>query len=202
MKTRSVNSPAGAVKPPPNNSRPRREGSNAAPNRGSNCARKFDPPLCRAPKRRSAAPGQSSMRPRLPAAKTAAPVGSAKGENTQNAPSSQSRRNAQPGSAVPPRLRGRTGGRSARPARHRTPQAVPALKGPHGAQQSRSARPQNQFQSRRPPAAAAEQRARSTKIRPGPHQPPPAAAEVHQLRRDMNAHGGATAPIEDHSDEV
>ena len=86
-----------------NNSRPRREGSNAAPNRGSNAQPKFDPHFVSAPE---ATPLRPAKRPNAPAAqpaaKTAAPAGSAKGENTQTASNSQSRRNAQPGSASRP----------------------------------------------------------------------------------------------------
>ena len=152
-----------------NNSRPRREGSNAAPNRGSNAQPKVDPHFVSAPE---ATPLRPAKRPNVPAAqpaaKTAAPAGSAKGENAQTAPNSQSRRNAQPGSASRPARGGRTE-RTERPARPAQNAVGSANTGKGRTERSNAGWPallRSVPRSRRPPAAAAgTMRPAGTKIR-------------------------------------
>ena len=186
-----------------NNSRPRREGSNAAPNRGSNAQPKFDPHFVSAPE---ATPLRPAKKPNAPAAqpavKTAAPAGSAKGENAQN---SQSRRNAQPGSASRPARGGRTE-RTERPARPAQNAAGSASTGKGRTERSNAGQP-----ARAPRAPKQEaSRSRSRNSAPGRDEDPglvlisrrPPQQKFTNFEEYMNAHGGATAPIEDHSDEV
>ena len=189
-----------------NNSRPRREGSNAAPNRGSNAQPKFDPHFVSAPE---ATPLRPAKRPNAPAAqpaaKTAAPVGSVKGENTQTAPNSQSRRNAQPGSVSRPARGGRTE-RTERPARPAQNAAGSANTGKGRTERSNAGQP-----ARAPRAPKQEaSRSRSRNNAPSRDEDPglvlisrrPPQQKFTNFEEYMNAHGGATAPIEDHSDEV
>ena len=189
-----------------NNSRPRREGSNAAPNRGSNAQPKFDPHFVSAPEATPLRPAKKPNAPAAqPAAKTAAPAGSVKGENTQNAPNSQSRRNAQPGSASRPARGGRTE-RTERPARPAQNAAGSASTGKGRTERSNAGQP-----ARAPRAPKQEaSRSRSRNSAPGRDEDPglvlisrrPPQQKFTNFEEYMNAHGGATAPIEDHSDEV
>ena len=190
-----------------NNSRPRREGSNAAPNRGSNAQPKFDPHFVSAPEATPLRPAKKPNAPAAqPAAKTAAPAGSAKGENTQqNAPNSQSRRNAQPGSASRPARGGRTE-RTERPARPAQNAAGSASTGKGRTERSNADQP-----ARAPRAPKQEaSRSRSRNSAPSRDEDPglvlisrrPPQQKFTNFEEYMNAHGGATAPIEDHSDEV
>ena len=189
-----------------NNSRPRREGSNAAPNRGSNAQPKFDPHFVSAPEATPLRPAKKPNAPAAqPAAKTAAPAGSAKGENTQNAPNSQSRRNAQPGSASRPARGGRTE-RTERPARPAQNAAGSASTGKGRTERSTAGQP-----ARAPRAPKQEaSRSRSRNSAPSRDEDPglvlisrrPPQQKFTNFEEYMNAHGGATAPIEDHSDEV
>ena len=189
-----------------NNSRPRREGSNAAPNRGSNAQPKFDPHFVSAPEATPLRPAKKPNAPAAqPAAKTAAPVGSAKGENVQTAPNSQSRRNAQPGSVSRPVRGGRTE-RMERPARPAQNAAGSASTGKGRTERSNAGQP-----ARAPRAPKQEaSRNRSRKRATGRDEDPglvlisrrPPQQKFTNFEEYMNAHGGATAPIEDHSDEV
>ena len=189
-----------------NNSRPRREGSNAAPNRGSNAQPKFDPHFVSAPEATPLRPAKKPNAPAAqPAAKTAAPAGSAKGENAQTAPNSQSRRNAQPGSASRPARGGRTE-RTERPARPAQNAAGSASTGKGRTERSTAGQP-----ARAPRAPKQEaSRSRSRNSAPGRDEDPglvlisrrPPQQKFTNFEEYMNAHGGATAPIEDHSDEV
>ena len=189
-----------------NNSRPRREGSNAAPNRGSNAQPKFDPHFVSAPEATPLRPAKKPNAPvAQPAAKTAAPAGSAKGENAQTAPNSQSRRNAQPGSASRPARGGRTE-RTERPARPAQNAAGSASTGKGRTERSNAGQP-----ARAPRAPKQEaSRSRSRNSAPGRDEDPglvlisrrPPQQKFTNFEEYMNAHGGATAPIEDHSDEV
>ena len=189
-----------------NNSRPRREGSNAAPNRGSNAQPKFDPHFVSAPE---ATPLRPAKKPNVPAAqpaaKTAAPAGSVKGENAQTAPNSQSRRTAQPGSASRPARGGRTE-RTERPARPAQNAAGSANTGKGRTERSNAGQP-----ARAPRAPKQEaSRSRSRNSAPGRDEDPglvlisrrPPQQKFTNFEEYMNAHVGATAPIEDHSDEV
>ena len=189
-----------------NNSRPRRESSNAAPNRGSNAQPKFDPHFVSAPEATPLRPAKKPNAPAAqPAAKTAAPAGSAKGENAQNAPNSQSRRNAQPGSASRSARGGRTE-RMERPARPAQNAAGSAGTGKGRTERSNAGQP-----ARAPRAPKQEaSRGRSRNSAPGRDEDPglvlisrrPPQQKFTNFEEYMNAHGGATAPIEDHSDEV
>ena len=189
-----------------NNSRPRREGSNAAPNRGSNAQPKFDPHFVSAPEATPLRPAKKPNAPAAqPAAKTAAPAGSAKGENAQNAPNSQSRRNAQPGSASRPARGGRTE-RTERPARPAQNAAGSASTGKGRTERSTAGQP-----ARAPRAPKQEaSRSRNRNSAPSRDEDPglvlisrrPPQQKFTNFEEYMNAHGGATAPIEDHSDEV
>ena len=189
-----------------NNSRPRREGSNAAPNRGSNAQPKFDPHFVSAPEATPLRPAKKPNAPAAqPAAKPTAPAGSVKGENTQNAPNSQSRRNAQPGSASRPARGGRTE-RTERPARPAQNAAGSASTGKGRTERSNVGQP-----ARAPRAPKQEaSRSRSRNSAPGRDEDPglvlisrrPPQQKFTNFEEYMNAHGGATAPIEDHSDEV
>ena len=189
-----------------NNSRPRREGSNAAPNRGSNAQPKFDPHFVSAPEATPLRPAKKPNAPAAqPAAKTAALVGSAKGENAQTAPNSQSRRNAQPGSASRPARGGRTE-RTERPARPAQNAAGSASTGKGRTERSNAGQP-----ARAPRAPKQEaSRSRSRNSAPSRDEDPglvlisrrPPQQKFTNFEEYMNAHGGATAPIEDHSDEV
>ena len=189
-----------------NNSRPRREGSNTAPNRGSNAQPKFDPHFVSAPEATPLRPAKKPNAPAAqPAAKTAAPAGSAKGENTQTAPNSQSRRNAQPGSASRPARGGRTE-RTERPARPAQNAAGSANTGKGRTERSTAGQP-----ARAPRAPKQEaSRSRSRNSAPGRDEDPglvlisrrPPQQKFTNFEEYMNAHGGATALIEDHSDEV
>ena len=189
-----------------NNSRPRREGSNAAPNRGSNAQPKFDPHFVSAPEATPLRPAKKPSAPAAqPAAKTAAPAGSAKGENTQTAPNSQSRRNAQPGSVSRPARGGRTE-RTERPARPAQNAAGSANTGKGRTERSTAGQP-----ARAPRAPKQEaSRSRSRNSAPSRDEDPglvlisrrPPQQKFTNFEEYMNAHGGATAPIEDHSDEV
>ena len=190
-----------------NNSRPRREGSNAAPNRGSNAQPKFDPHFVSAPE---ATPLRPAKKPNVPAAqpaaKTAAPAGSVKGENAQTAPNSQSRRNAQPGSASRPARGGRTE-RTERPARPAQNAAGSASTGKGRTERSTAGQPARA--PRAPKQEVSRSRSRNSAA-PSRDEDPglvlisrrPPQQKFTNFEEYMNAHGGATAPIEDHSDEV
>ena len=198
--------PGGRSENRSNNSRPRREGSNAAPNRGSNAQPKFDPHFVSAPEATPLRPAKKPNAPAAqPAAKTAAPAGSAKGENAQTAPNSQNRRNAQPGSASRPARGGRTE-RTERPARPAQNAAGSANTGKGRTERSTAGQP-----ARAPRAPKQEaSRSRSRNSAPGRDEDPglvlisrrPPQQKFTNFEEYMNAHGGATAPIEDHSDEV
>ena len=167
-------------------SRPRREPS--TPARGSNAQPKFDPHFVSAPEATPLRPAKKApAAPSAPAIRTAAQPAQ------------------QPNGGQGPR-----GRRNDRPAR----QSQPAAQNPGAEQGSRRSE-----QRPRPNAARNAQPApaRAAKAEPGRRGRPAARDEDPGLvlisRRPpqqkftnfeeyMNAHGGATAPIEDHSDEV
>ena len=171
-----------------NNSRPRREQN--APARGSNAQPKFDPHFVSAPE---ATPLRSAKKtpaaPAVPAIRSAAQPaqnnaqGQQKGRRNdrsdrpaRGAQNGQSTQNAeQSRSRNDQRGRSQNTGRSAQPAR--APKAEPARRGRGAA--ARDEDPGLVLISRRPPQQ-----------------------KFTNFEEYMNAHGGATAPIEDHSDEV
>ena len=174
------------------NSRPRREQN--APARGSNAQPKFDPHFVSAPEATPLRPVKKApAAPGAPAIRTAAQPA------------------AQPQNGGNPGPRSRRNDRSDRPARPNQS----AAQNP-GAEQGRGAN--NGPRSRQSAARSAQPApARAPKAEPGRRSRAAARDEDPGLvlisRRPpqqkftnfeeyMNAHGGATAPIEDHSDEV
>ena len=178
-----------------NNSRPRREGSNAAPNRGSNAQPKFDPHFVSAPE-------ATPLRPvkKAPAAQPAA-------KQTTPAQNGQRQRGSQPARAEQridrndPRTeqRAERNSRNARPAQN-------------GQSQQGSRNNRNAVQSSRParPAKSEAPRSRSRNTAPARDEDPglmlisrrPPQQKFTNFEEYMTAHGGATAPIEDHTDET
>ena len=171
-----------------NNNRPRREQN--APARGSNAQPKFDPHFVSAPEATPLRPAKKTpAAPAAPAIRSAAQPaqnnaqGQQKGRRNdrsdrpaRGAQNSQSAQNAeQSRSRNDQRGRSQNTGRSAQPAR--APKAEPARRGRGAA--ARDEDPGLVLISRRPPQQ-----------------------KFTNFEEYMNAHGGATAPIEDHSDEV
>ena len=170
-----------------NNSRPRREQN--APARGSNAQPKFDPHFVSAPEATPLRPAKKTpAAPAAPAIRSAAQPaqnnqqGQQKGRRNdrsdrpaRGAQNGQSTQNAEPARSRDQRGRSQSAGRSAQPAR--APKAEPARRGRGAA--ARDEDPGLVLISRRPPQQ-----------------------KFTNFEEYMNAHGGATAPIEDHSDEV
>ena len=171
-----------------NNSRPHREQN--APARGSNAQPKFDPHFVSAPEATPLRPAKKTpAAPAAPAIRSAAQPaqnnaqGQQKGRRNdrsdrpaRGAQNGQSTQNAeQSRSRNDQRGRSQNTGRSAQPAR--APKAEPARRGRGAA--ARDEDPGLVLISRRPPQQ-----------------------KFTNFEEYMNAHGGATAPIEDHSDEV
>ena len=179
-----------------NNSRTRREGNAPQPaNRGSNAQPKFDPHFVSAPE-------ATPLRPvkKVPAAQPAA-------KQTAPAQNGQRQRGGQPARAEQrtdrndPRTeqRAERNSRNARPAQNSQSQ-----------QGSRNNR--NAVQSSRPdrPAKSEAPRGRSRNAAPARDEDPglmlisrrPPQQKFTNFEEYMTAHGGATAPIEDHTDET
>ena len=176
-----------------NNSRTRREGNAPQPaNRGSNAQPKFDPHFVSAPE-------ATPLRPvkKAPAAQPAA-------KQTAPAQNGQRQRGGQPARAeqhTDPRTeqRAERNSRNARPAQNSQSQ-----------QGSRINR--NAVQSSRParPAKSEAPRGRSRNTAPARDEDPglmlisrrPPQQKFTNFEEYMTAHGGATAPIEDHTDET
>ena len=183
-----------------NNSRTRREGNAQQPaNRGSNAQPKFDPHFVSAPEATPLRPAKKAPAAQ-PAAKQTAPAQN--GQNVQ-----RQRGNNQPARAEQradrndPRTeqRAERNSRNARPAQNSQSQ-----------QGSRSSR--NAAQSSRPdrPAKSEAPRGRSRNAAPARDEDPglmlisrrPPQQKFTNFEEYMTAHGGATAPIEDHTDET
>ena len=179
-----------------NNSRTRREGNAPQPaNRGSNAQPKFDPHFVSAPE-------ATPLRPvkKAPAAQPAA-------KQTAPAQNGQRQRGGQPARAEQRTDRNdpRTEQRAERNARN----ARPAQNG-QSQQSSRNNR--NAVQSSRPdrPAKSEAPRSRSRNTAPARDEDPglmlisrrPPQQKFTNFEEYMTAHGGATAPIEDHTDET
>ena len=193
------------------NNRPRRENNNAAPaaNRSSNAQPKFDPHFVSAPE----------AMPLRPAKKVPAP---------QPTPQIKTARNAQPGTNAPnngqtPRS-DRNNGRAAQPkndrparngGRSRTgaAEAKPVQSTPNNANNPQNRRNSNPAPlgagrtPRKPEQPGTRGRSRSTAAKdedPGlvliSRRPP--QQKFSNFEEYMTAHGGATAPIEDHSEEI
>ena len=173
-----------------NNNRPRREDSAAAPNRGSNAQPKFDPHFVSAPE----------ATPLRPVKKAAPAANNAKSEQG----SGQNRRNAQPNGQSRP-ARGsrnerteRNGDRAARPAQNSAQSGKPRSE--RSSQPARAPRAPKQETSRGRGRAAAPSRDEDPGLVLISRRPP--QQKFTNFEEYMNAHGGATAPIEDHSDEM
>jgi ATP-dependent RNA helicase RhlE len=185
-----------------NNSRPRREGSNAAPNRGSNAQPKFDPHFVSAPE---ATPLRSAKKN---AATPAVPAQTIPTAMQNRQPAQRSENNGRNGAGRS--LRNERNDRSARPAQ-------PAQQNSQR-NENRSGRSNNRNEQssagRVPRAPKAEQSGRNNRSRsnnvPTKDEDPglvlisrrPPQQKFTSFEEYMNAHGGATAPIEDHSEEV
>ena len=179
-----------------NNSRTRREGNAPQPaNRGSNAQPKFDPHFVSAPE-------ATPLRPvkKVPAAQPAA-------KQTAPAQNGQRQRGGQPARAEQRTDRNdpRTEQRAERNARN----ARPAQ---NGQSQQGSRNNRNAVQSSRPdrPAKSEAPRGRSRNTAPARDEDPGLVLisrrspqqKFTNFEEYMTAHGGATAPIEDHTDET
>ena len=174
-----------------NNSRPRREQN--APARGSNAQPKFDPHFVSAPEATPLRPAKKTpAAPAAPAIRTAAQPAqqnsSMQGQKSRRNDRSDrpARQNSQPAAQSQSAEQGRganngqrgrqNASRNAQPAPARAPRAESSRRGRAAA---RDEDPGLMLISRRPPQQ-----------------------KFTNFEEYMNAHGGATAPIEDHSDEV
>ena len=162
-----------------NNNRRREGGAAQAPSRGSNAQPKFDPHFVSAPETTPLRPAKKNLNQNqnaAPAAKPAAPVQSNNGPKSEN--NSRRDRNAR-GSRNERNDRNdrnaRPGQGAGRPAR--APKAEPSRRGRVAAAKDED--PGLVLISRRPPQQ-----------------------KFTNFEEYMSAHGGATAPIEDHSEEV
>ena len=176
-----------------NNSRTRREGNAPQPaNRGSNAQPKFDPHFVSAPEATPLRPVKKAPAAQ-PAAKQTAPA-----QNGQRQRGSQPARAEQRTDRNDPRTeqRAERNARNARPAQNSQSQ-----------QGSRNNR--NAVQSSRPAKSEAP-RGRSRNAAPARDEDPglmlisrrPPQQKFTNFEEYMTAHGGATAPIEDHTDET
>ena len=179
-----------------NNSRTRREGNAPQPaNRGSNAQPKFDPHFVSAPEATPLRPVKKAPAAQ-PAAKQTAPA-----QNGQRQRGSQPARAEQRTDRNDPRTeqRAERNSRNTRPAQNSQSQ-----------QDSRNNR--NAVQSSRParPAKSEAPRGRSRNAAPARDEDPglmlisrrPPQQKFTNFEEYMTAHGGATAPIEDHTDET
>ena len=175
-----------------NNSRSRREQN--APARGSNAQPKFDPHFVSAPEATPLRPAKKTpAAPAAPAIRTAAQPAqqnsSMQGQKSRRNDRSDrpARQNSQPAAQSQSAEQGRganngqrgrqNASRNAQPAPARAPRAESSRRGRAAA--ARDEDPGLMLISRRPPQQ-----------------------KFTSFEEYMNAHGGATAPIEDHSDEV
>ena len=179
-----------------NNSRTRREGNAQQPaNRGSNAQPKFDPHFVSAPEATPLRPVKKAPAAQ-PAAKQTAPA-----QNGQRQRGGQPARAEQRTDRNDPRTeqRAERNSRNTRPAQNSQNQ-----------QGSRNNR--NEVQSSRParPVKSETPRGRSRNAAPARDEDPglmlisrrPPQQKFTNFEEYMTAHGGATAPIEDHTDET
>ena len=193
-----------------NNNRRREGGAAQAPSRGSNAQPKFDPHFVSAPETTPLRPAKKNLNQNqnaAPAAKPAAPVQSNNGPKSEN--NSRRDRNAR-GSR---NERNDRNDRGARPAQNQSgSQNEPRNAQPGGQPQANrrgSAFSAGQGAGRpaRAPKAEPSRRGRVAAAKdedPGlvliSRRPP--QQKFTNFEEYMSAHGGATAPIEDHSEEV
>ena len=193
------------------NNRPRRENNNAAPaaNRSSNAQPKFDPHFVSAPEATPLRPAKKAPAPQpTPQIKTArnAQQGTNAPNNGQTARSDRNNsRAAQPKNDRP----ARNGGRS----RAGAAEAKPVQSAPNNASNPQNRRNSNAAPlgagraPRKPEQTGTRGRSRSAAAKdedPGlvliSRRPP--QQKFSNFEEYMSAHGGATAPIEDHSEEI
>ena len=184
-----------------NNNRPRREGSAPAQGtgRGSNAQPKFDPHFVSAPE---ATPLRSAKKN---AAAPAAPAQSIPTAMQSRQPAPRGENNGRNGAGRSPRNE-----RNARPAQPVQQNNARS----EGRNSRRNDRSEQGSAGRAPRAPRAEQpgrnNGRSRSNAPGKDEDPglmlisrrPPQQKFTSFEEYMNAHGGATAPIEDHSEEV
>ena len=171
----------------PKDNAPRARRENNAPARGSNAQPKFDPHFVSAPEATPLRPAKKApAAPAAPAIKTA-----------QSAPAAQNQNNGRNGAG-----RRSDRDRNARPASasNNAPRA-PRNERAGGTQSA------NRNGAGRAPKAESARRGRNAAVKdedPGlvliSRRPP--QQKYTNFEEYMNAHGGATAPIEDHSDEI
>ena len=201
MEENQKHTPGGRSENRRSNNRPRREGgTQLVANRGSNAQPKFDPHFVSAPEATPLRPLRKT--PAQPAAKSAAGIQSAaqneRRERNAQQPRTE-RENRQPRSGRNERTEQRTD-RSARPAQS-GPQSQPGSRN-NGRGGSASSRPAKSEAPRsrggRAPASAGRDEDPGLVLisRRPPQQ------KFTSFEEYMTAHGGATAPIEDHSDET
>ena len=189
-----------------NTNRPRREPNNAAPNRGSNAQPKFDPHFVSTPEATPLRPAKKNPAAPQPAARqTAAPANGGRNEqNGANNQNGQNRRNAQPNSRPARNNRNERNDRNDRPAQNNA-------NGPQNNSRNRNERSAANQPARAPRAPRQETpRGRSRNAAASRDEDPglvlisrrPPQQKFTNFEEYMSAHGGATAPIEDHSDEV
>ena len=184
-----------------NNNRPRREGSAPAQGtgRGSNAQPKFDPHFVSAPE---ATPLRSAKKN---AAAPAAPAQSIPTAMQSRQPAPRGENNGRNGAGRSPR--NERNARPAQPAQQNNARS-------EGRNSRRNDRSEQGSAGRVPRAPRAEQpgrnNGRSRSNAPGKDEDPglmlisrrPPQQKFTSFEEYMNAHGGATAPIEDHSEEV
>ena len=179
-----------------NNSRTRREGNAPQPaNRGSNAQPKFDPHFVSAPEATPLRPVKKAPAAQ-PAAKQTAPA-----QNGQRQRGGQPARAEQRTDRNDPRTeqRAERNSRNARPAQNSQSQQG-SRNNRNAVQSSRLARP----------AKSEAPRGRSRNTAPARDEDPglmlisrrPPQQKFTNFEEYMTAHGGATAPIEDHTDET
>ena len=172
-------------------SRPRREQN--APARGSNAQPKFDPHFVSAPEATPLRPAKKApAAPAAPAIRTAAQPA----QQNSSMQGQKSRRND----------------RSDRPARQNSQPAAQSQNAEQGRSANNSPRSrQNGPRSAQPAAARAPKTESGRRSRSAVRDEDPGLVLISRrppqqkftnFEEYMNAHGGATAPIEDHSDEV
>ena len=196
-----------------NNNRRREGGAAQVPSRGSNAQPKFDPHFVSAPETTPLRPAKKNLNQNqnaAPAAKPAAPVQSNNGPKSEN--NSRRDRNAR-GSRNERNDRNDRNDRGARPAQNQS-----------GSQnEPRNAQPGSQPQANRrgsafsagqgagrPARAPKAEPSRRGRVAAAKDEDPglvlisrrPPQQKFTNFEEYMSAHGGATAPIEDHSEEV
>ena len=181
-----------------NNNRPRREGSTQAPSRGSNAQPKFDPHFVSAPEATPLRPAKKTAAAPQPAAKQAAPAQNGANNNQRRSNNARTERGDRNERNARNEQRGE---RSARPAQNGQNQ--------QGSRNNRNAASNTSRPARPAKSEASRSRGRNNAA-PARDEDPglvlisrrPPQQKFTNFEEYMTAHGGATAPIEDHSNEI